>query len=352
MWRAPTESHEGSSGAAGPQRSRWLDIVNLVVSILILAIFIRLIPLLSAERDRQLLANRVARLEERIAVLEARANALSSPTDLALDRLDLAAPQGSAGFRIRNTGAATARDVRVVVALDAVAPSWNQALDSIHHLTVRTYPPSLEVVTRTLQIPTMPQQMGGPGIVGDNALELTLDALPPGGEWYIVVDLASDFLVEACRVAWSGRVEVRPSRFAPLSLSAEVLEVMKYGLGRRFREEVERHGWLAELAVTAECLNCGGAADRATARLSALSALSIRSTPARLVQDASTAYAAAWDTAVTATLSRPPGAPLPDYCADGAALFQDASLFGVYPGRIFLYEFSPTSAAVTAAVSP
>ncbi len=348
MWRAPTESHEGSSDAAGPQRSRWLDIVNLVVSILILAIFIWLIPLLTAERDRQLLADRVTRLEERIAVLEARADALSGSTGLALGRLDMAPSQGSAsaaGFWIRNTGSAAARDVRVVVALDAVAPPWNQALDSIHRLAVRTYPSSLEVVTQTQQIPTMPQQLGGPGILGDNALELTLDTLAPGGEWVIVVELASDLPVETCRVAWSGSVEVRPSRFAPLSLSADALEVLQYGLGRRLREGVEQHGWLADLAVTAECLNCG-AAERATARLSALSALlSIRSTPARLLEDAGTGYAAAWDTTVSATLSVPSGGPLPDYCVADAALFQDASLFGVYPGRIFSYAFSPTSAA-------
>ncbi len=349
MWRAPSESHGGSSDVAGPQRSRWLDIVNLVVSILILAIFVRMIPLFTAERDRQLLADRVARLEERVATLEAMARTLAAPTALSLGRLDIAPSQDSAstvGFWIRNTGLAAARNVKVVLVLDAVAPPWGEAVDSVHQLAVRTFPPSLQVAAQAARVPSMPQEFGAAAVTGDNALELTLDVLPPGGEWYIVVGLSDALPLETCRIVRSGRVQVRPSRFAPLSLSANALEVMRYRLGRHLREELERRGWLAELAVSAECLNCGGTTEVARARLSSLSGLFIRSTPVRLLGDGGMSFVATWGVTLSATLSRPPGAPLPAYCLGEGALFQDAFLFSTYSGGIFRYEFSPVSAPI------
>ena len=351
MWRAPSEPHDGPSDAAAPRRSRWLDIVNLVASILILVIFVSLFPLFSAQREQQALVDRVARLEQRVALLETTLSAVSSATNLAMGRLHIASSQGAAGFWVRNTGPNAAKNVSVLVALDAVAPSWQESLGSIHRLSVRTFPPSLDVTVQARQIPTMPPELGGSTVVGDNALELTLETLPPGGEWYIVVELSNQFPVEACSVVRSGRVQVSPSRFAPFGLSAGSLEAMQVEVGQCFQEGAMQQAWVADLAVTAECLNCGEP-QRAGARLSALSGLAVRSTPAVLLGGAGSGYTVAWDTTLSAALRRPPGALLPGYCHVEGTLFQEASLFSTSPGSIFLYEFSPTSAAVTAAVSP
>ena len=62
----------------------------------------------------------------------------------------------------------------------------------------------------------------GSTVVGENALELTVNALPPGGEWYIVVELSDQLPVEVCSVVQSGRVQVTPSRFAPFGLHQRV----------------------------------------------------------------------------------------------------------------------------------
>ena len=337
MWRSPTTPPDEAAEAGRPRRSRWLDIVNLAVSVLILAIFVRMIPLLTAGSGHSLndLAFRVDSLERSVAAIQAQVAAPPGQARLELAPVDAAGFHGLGrftGFRIRNTGTETASNIRALVILSGVSPGWAGVLTSTEQLAVRTFPASVAVSIRRTEASSPLANASGSGATARSALELTVAALAPGQTLYVALGLSPELTARTCAVAQSTRVEVRPSRFSPPGMPSASLEALQYDFAGQLRTQVESRGRVAQFAALAVCDNCRDPAGAGNLNLSALAGFSVVGGEPRQGKD----DAWEWDVEARAEFYAPAGIAAP--CDAAARLFDDSFAFVSHAGRIYLYD--------------
>ena len=327
MWRSPTTPPDETPKAGRPRRSRWLDIVNLVVSVLILAIFVRMIPLLTEGSGRSVneLAVRVENLERSVAAIQGQAAAQLSAAHIELLPVDAAGFPGLAGFtgfRIRNTGTETAVNIRAIVALNGVAPAWAGVLTGMEPIEVRTFPASVAVSIRRAQASSP----------ASSTVELAVMALSPGQTLYVALGLPPDLAGTTCAVIQSARVKVRPSRFGLPGAAAESPETLPYDFATQLRIVAEQRERAAQFAAVAICDNCAETADVSGFGLSAVAKFSAGGA-LRQGEDG----ALEWDGTARAEFYAPPG--VPDPCGSNVRLFTDSSAFVSHSGWVYLVDF-------------
>jgi len=334
MWQSPKPSPDRRPDAGRPQGHRRLEIANLIVSVLILAVFIRSVPLLLSSRDSQpsaYLTYQVERLEQEVADLRAQVEQLARPARLEVTALETAMANGErvVGFQIANSGPYPAQNVRILVTLDAVSPVWNAVLHDISQLTLRAFPQSLEASAWVQRVPPS-GGMESWAISGANAMEFTAEILQPNGTLYVGFGLPA----ETCAFNASGQVKVRASGAAPLVLRAESLQALQVAFARQMSAEAQGQSRIAQFSAVASCYNCQNPPGRLTIAVPALRDLRVTNGPARLNGQG----AAEWDVTVRAVFDAPRNGAGGD-CPD-TALSTDGA-FLVYPHRVFSYEFSP-----------
>jgi hypothetical protein len=340
MWRSPTTPPDETAEAGRPRRSRWLDIVNLAVSILILAIFVRMIPLLTAGSGMSLneLAARVDNLERSVTELQAQVVTPPVAALLELSPVDAAGFWGldhSTGFLIRNTGTETAVNVRVLVSLSSVSPAWAGALNGMEQIALGTFPSSTVVSMRQVEASAPLTSASGFDAEGSSALELAVVALPPGETLYVTLSLSQDLTARTCAVTQNVRVQVHPSRFGLPGAVAKSLEALPYAFARQLRTVAEQRERVAQFAAVAVCDNCRESAGASGFGLSALAKFSAGGALQQR-RDGSLE----WAGAAQAEFYAPAG--VPDPCGSDARLFGGSSAFISHGGWVYLYELVPT----------
>jgi hypothetical protein len=329
MWRSPTTPPDETPAAGRPRRSRWLDIVNLAVSILILAIFVRMIPLLTEGSGYSVneLTVRVENLERAMEAMKGQAAAVPAAARLELLPVDAAGfhdLQRFTGFRIRNTGSATAVNILAIVTLHSVAPAWSMRLTGMEPIEVRAFPSSIAASVRHTQAPSPS------GSAEVSAVEIAVMALPPGQTLYVALGLPSDLASPTCAVIQSARMGVRPSRFGPPGMQV-ALAALPYDFVTQLRTATEQRHRAATFAAVVVCDNCAATASVSGFGLSALADF----TAGGVIHDTE-GDSLEWVGTARAEFYAPPG--IPDPCNEDTGLFADSFAFTSRSGWVYLAD--------------
>jgi hypothetical protein len=347
MWRSPKKPQQAASDdvqheeARKVTRLRWLDIVNLIVSIAILAVVIRAIPLLSQTPEEQTEAElraRVARLESTVQALQsepaaATAEAVSARLEiLPLETDSAEARRGFTGVRVTNVGMGTARNVRAQILLSMVWPQWSSVLSGFSQLTITTTPASLVATISESQEP-----MQTLTTAGDNAVEVAVESLPPGETLSVLIGPGPNFPAQTCVFSRSGRVQARSPAIAAILADSTYADASQARFTDHLQTQAESNAWVAQFVAGAGCDNCEGSADSAAFALPVLRELWVQQgTPELILEGALTRLE--WDATVRAAFYQPQGTISGATCNGGESAVPAAATFNGYPGVLMAYE--------------
>ena len=220
----------------------WLNIANLILTAIIgiaIAIFLKY-------RDEQ--------VQKDIIALQAEIEQQASLAHLEVATTCLYYTSCDGAIEIKNLGPASARNVKAVIALEVVDEAWEPLVDDISRFTVRKFPPSLDITMQTRTVDVLYDfQM----VSGNNAVELSIDTLPPDSRFQVLLTFTPQGPVKEYEVSIPVTMYIDDGRAQMLSEAP-------------LRQYLEKRFQVASFSGTTTCENCEGSPSKITFQVSVL----------------------------------------------------------------------------------
>lgn len=163
----------------------WVSIANLILTAIIgigMAIFLKY-------RDEQIQKDAIllqAQVQKEIIAMQATLESDNNSAHLEISKDCLYWTSCDGTVTIKNTGPGDAKNVHVTINIDDISDDWREAVKDISVFKLKKFPPSLKINSNTTRVDTLYNFIE---IEGDNAFEISIDLLPKGGEFSILLSL-------------------------------------------------------------------------------------------------------------------------------------------------------------------
>lgn len=223
---------------------RWISVLQLLVTVLTGVG----VALLIGHRNQELqlqLAQQEDHLQRELVTLQAEAERQASLAHLELRPTCVYVTSCGGAFQLRNNGPAAARDVETIIIVVDVNALWRRVLTDSQMLFVENFPPTLDVTETPKRVDVF-----YPGVSpnGNNAIESSVDLLPPGGELQTLISFSVyHTFVEVVAISRTLTISnvVTPDDTAGLVSNTNLL-----------RRYLENKYWIAKFSVETICSNC------------------------------------------------------------------------------------------------
>lgn len=156
---------------------------------------------------------------------------------------------------LTNTGPANAKNIKIVIVLGYVSEEWSPYIKDIKQFQIKTFPPSVDIVTSTRKVDTL----YFPSELENNAYELTISNLPPQEEMRILLDRDQSIATQTYTIN------------APVTIYIQSTEpTAQLALDIPLRKYLEERYNIAGFSIATSCENCEGNIDEPTIVVSSL----------------------------------------------------------------------------------
>lgn len=224
----------------------WLGVGNLILTAVIgifVAAFISYRDEQTQKELIQLQTNIEAQTQKELLQLQTDLAIESSQANIEIQNVCMYFTSCDGSFLIKNTGPATAKNIKIIIVFNSIADEWVTTITDINNFTVKKFPATLDASIQEKNVDVLYYFQE---VTGKNAFEIHVDELPLNGEFRILISLSPSISVTEHSIDKQTTLYFNPG------------DTFYYLLSDALGNYLENLFSVAEFDVIGVCENCTG----------------------------------------------------------------------------------------------